>query len=72
MIVYNLIGRRRRHDVNDADPLLVEYLLVSPFLLQFKLSYQIVHQFLGRKEGKYKQWTSFFLMCIEVQTTLGL
>ena len=32
MILYNLIGR---HDVNDADPLLVENLRVTPFLLQF-------------------------------------
>ena len=56
MIIYNLIGRRRRHDVNDADPPLVENLRVTPFLLQFKLLYQIVRQFLGRKEGKYKQW----------------
>ena len=35
MILYNLIGRWRRHDVSDANPLLVENLHVTPFLFQF-------------------------------------
>ena len=35
MALYNLIGRRRRHDVIDAVPLLAEKLRVNAFLLQF-------------------------------------
>ena len=35
MALCNLIGRRRRHDVNDAVPLLAEKMRVSIFLLQF-------------------------------------
>ena len=33
--LHNLTGRRRRHDVIDADPLLAETLRVNVFLLQF-------------------------------------
>ena len=32
MVLYNLIGRRRRHDVIDAVPLLAEKLRVNVFL----------------------------------------
>ena len=35
MALYNLIERRRRHDVIDAVPLLAEKLKVNIFLLQF-------------------------------------
>ena len=37
MVLYNFIGRRRRYDVNNAVPLLVEKLLVNIFLIQFKI-----------------------------------
>ena len=35
MAPYNLIGRRRRHDVIGAVPLLAEKLRVNIFLFQF-------------------------------------
>ena len=35
MALYNLIGRRRHHDVIDALPLLAEKLRVNVFLLKF-------------------------------------
>ena len=35
MALYNLIGRRLRHDVIDAVPQLAEKLCVNFFLLQF-------------------------------------
>ena len=35
MALYNLIGRRRRHDAIDAVPLLAEKLRVNVFLIQF-------------------------------------
>ena len=44
MALYNLIGRRRRHDIIDAVPLLAEKLCVNVFLLQFKRLYQIFRQ----------------------------
>ena len=44
MAVYNLIGRRRRHDVIDAVPLLAEKLCVNVFLFQFYRLYQIFGQ----------------------------
>ena len=44
MALYNLIGRRRRHDVIDAVPLFTEKLRVNVFLLQFKRLYQIFRQ----------------------------
>ena len=44
MVLYNLIGRRRRHDVIDAVPLSAEKLRVNVFLLQFERLYQIFRQ----------------------------
>ena len=44
MAFQNLIGRRRRHDVNDDVPLLAEKLRVNVFLLQLKRLYHIFHQ----------------------------
>ena len=47
MAFYNLIGRRRRHDVIDAVPLLAEKLHVNVLLLQFYRLYQIFRQRFG-------------------------
>ena len=57
MVLYNLIGRRRRHDVIDAVPLSAEKLRVNVFLLQFERLYQIFRQRFDWYECKYKQWT---------------
>ena len=35
MVLYNLIGHRRRHHVIEAVPLLAEKLRVNVFVLQF-------------------------------------
>ena len=56
MVLYNLIGRRWRYDVNNAVPLLEEKLRVNIFLIQFQLLYKIFRQILRRNESKYKQW----------------
>ena len=50
MALYNLIGRRRRHDVTDAVPLLAEKLRVNvlALILDFSSTFRL-------SECKYKQ-----------------
>ena len=60
MVLYNLIECRRRYDVNNAVPLLVEKVRVNIFLNQFKLLYKIFSQILRRNECKISNEFDFF------------
>ena len=59
IVLYNLIGRRRRYDVNNAVPLLVEKTACNHFLDSILAFMQDFHQILRRNECKYKQWIYF-------------